>query len=268
MSSGKLAMFLPGRYPPLLLTLNIHNLPPVFDTPYTNHPIPGTFILPLASRLPKNPSVLFPFLYDYTKTSFMDKLSAYLAKFASMPSFFARPDFKLNNASVVLAAKALHRSMSEAFAAGDRDTLRKICADRVSDTLVSSIDARPKGRRYLWELVRYNKSWRYPRIVSQKVAKLDRGSDAPMIRQVVVRICSRQRRTEVDEQGRVVPESEREVDLVENVCLSSIINPHTWKQDEWRISGTVKDTDPKAWTEEKNLLKEIEEVEMSKYKKN
>ncbi|KAM7220057.1 hypothetical protein V8F06_004571 [Rhypophila decipiens] len=228
--------------------------------------LPGTFILPLASKLPREPSVLYPFLKAYIKTRFTDTAATYLAKFASMKSFFSRPTYKLKNSSVVATAKGLHRSMSEALASGDKTTIRKVCADRMADTLIATIDARPAGKRYAWDLVKYTHKLRYPRIMSQKIAKIDQSRDSPMIRQVVVRICSRQRRVELDKNGEVVPGSEREVDLVENIAMSAVINPQTWKQDEWRIIGTAKDTTPDSWDAEVNLMKQVEALEVTKHK--
>lgn len=196
----------------------------------------------------------------------MDKVGTYLAKFGSKPSFFSRPVFKLSNSSVVATAKGLHRSMSEALASGDKETLRKVCADRMADTLSATVDSRPPGKRYAWELVKYKKTLRYPRIMSQKITKIEQGRDAPMIRQVVVRICSRQRRVELDAKGQEIPGSVREVDLVENIAMSTVINSATWKQDEWRIVGTYKDTTPESWGEEWALMKAVEKQEVSKHK--
>lgn len=227
---------------------------------------PGTFVLPLASKLPRKPAILFPFLKGYIKTTFMDTLSTWLARFGSKPSFFSRPKFKLANSSVVATAKGLHRSMSEALASGDKETLRKVCADRMADTLTATIDSRPSGKKYAWELVKYTKKMRYPRIMSQKITKVEKGPEAPLLRQAVVRICSRQRRVELDRQGNVVEGSEREADLVENIVLSTVVNPHTWKQDEWRVIGTFKDTTPESWEAEQKLVQEVEKLEVSKHK--
>ncbi|KAM7205641.1 hypothetical protein V8F33_000967 [Rhypophila sp. PSN 637] len=228
--------------------------------------LPGTFILPLASKLPREPAVLFPFLKAYIKTRFTDLAATYFAKFASMRSIFSRPAYKLKNSSVVATAKGLHRSMSEALASGDKATIRKVCADRMADTLIATIDARPAGKRYAWELIKYTHKLRYPRIMSQKIAKIEQSHDAPMIRQVVVRICSRQRRVELDKNGDVVPGSEREVDLAENIAMSTVLDPRTWKQGEWRIIGTAKDTTPDSWDAEVNLMKQVEALEVTKHK--
>ncbi|KAM7208959.1 hypothetical protein V8F20_000837 [Naviculisporaceae sp. PSN 640] len=228
--------------------------------------LPGTFVLPLASKLPRKPAILFSFLKSYIKTASLDTFGTWLAKLGSKPSFFARPIFKLANSSVVATAKGLHRSMSEALASGDKETIRKVCADRMADTLCGTIDSRPAGKKYAWELIKYTKKMRYPRIMSQKIAKIEKGRDAPLIRQVVVRICSRQRRVELDRAGNPVEGTEKEADLVENLVLTTVISPVTWKSDEWRITGTFKDTTPESWEEHQKLTRDVEREEAAKHK--
>ncbi|KAK3331074.1 hypothetical protein B0H66DRAFT_87160 [Apodospora peruviana] len=227
--------------------------------------LPGTFIPPFFTSFPHHPRVLFPFIWEYIKSSFKDRLQIMLGALSSKPSLFKGPQLKLNSSSVPATAKALHRSMSEAFALGDTKTLEKVCVNKMSSMLASSIDARPKGRRYTWEVVRYNKRWRYPRVISQRMAKLDNASSAPLVRQAVVRICSRQRRVELDGKGQVVAGSEKEANLVENIAMVALVNPVTWKQSEWRIVGTFKETTPESWESEKAMIKVVEDDRVKAY---
>ncbi|KAK3941894.1 hypothetical protein QBC46DRAFT_257444 [Diplogelasinospora grovesii] len=234
--------------------------------------LPGTFVRPPLSRFPRGAKPFFRFLYEFLRVKFMDAVQVPIFKYTSKPSLFSRALWKRNNANVVLTAKALHRQMSEALAVGDKTALHKICVSQLLTPLLGTIDARPKGRRYGWELVRYNQSWYYPRIMSHKILAAADPSipDSPYIRQVVVAIASRQRRVEYDDSprggGRVVPGSEKEADLVENVVLTCTINPHTYAQDEWRIFGTVKNTTPDDWETEKLLVENLDKDELEKYK--
>ena len=177
--------------------------------------------------------------------------------------------YKLDNKAVLLEAKALHREMAEALAMGDKTTLGRVCVKNLNLALGASIARRGPSRRYAWELVRYN-GWRgNPRIVTQMIAPATAEAGSPLVRQVVVRIDSKQRRLEYvkDDSGwHLREESTGEVDAVENVVLVNMIDPKTWKPSEWRILGIVGDTTPEQWAAEQESLKAIEKEELRKFK--
>jgi protein MBA1 len=147
--------------------------------------------------------------------------------------------------------------VAQALAVGDKDTLNKICTRKMAGTLLSSIDARPRGRRYGWELVRYTNKLFYPSIRSHKMSPVSRDREAPIIRQVVVAISSKQRRFVYDAEGAVVPGSEKEIDVVENVAIACVVDGRTWEQSEWRIIGTIKPTTYEGWLDDKALMTQV-----------
>jgi len=177
--------------------------------------------------------------------------------------------FKLNNDQALLSAKALHREMASALALGNKESLSQICVKSLSIPMLATIDARQRSRRYSWELVRYL-GWRNPRIVSQVLSPIAPTKGSPLVRQVVVRIRSRQRRTLYERSAKgpweVKPDGQQEVDLTEYIVMVSIISPKTWTQGEWRILGSVQPTSFKEWQFEKEALASVEKSELEKYK--
>ncbi|KAK1758407.1 hypothetical protein QBC47DRAFT_374578 [Echria macrotheca] len=229
--------------------------------------LPGTLIAPPLSQYPKNPIAFIKFvgqvLYVWLRTT----ASGVGISWSSKPSFFKGARYKLNNAAALLEAKALHRAMAEALASGDKSTINRVCTKLMATPMLAAIDARPRTRRFTWELLEYAR-WRNPRIASQMLAPVEQGPRAPLLRQMVVRIASKQRRTEEvrvkDGTWRVVPGGEKVVDVVENLVLVSLINPRTWTQGEWRILGTIPSMTPKDWAAEKEMVAMLEREQLGR----
>jgi protein MBA1 len=158
--------------------------------------------------------------------------------------------------------------MYEAVARGDKLALKKVCGEHLASRFSKAIDARPAGRRYGWELVKYNSALFWPRVLDNKIIQM--GADKkmgvtrpPVIRQVVVGIMSRQRRWEVESvkgKDRVVEGSEKEQDVTEYVVLNCAMDRDTWIQGDWRIIGTTSETTPEKWREAQQLLQDIESL--------
>jgi protein MBA1 len=215
---------------------------------------PGTFILPPFSELPKGFGNKLRFLWQWLLIKVQEIAMNSSTKYASKPSFFRRAQLRVSRRTLIPTAKALHRTMAQALASGDKDTLYRICSQKLSQSLCGSIDTRPRGRSYGWELVKYTNPLFYPSIRSHRLSPLGMSKEDPIVRQVVVAISSRQRRVAYDSKGQVVPGSEKEIDVVENVAMGCIIDPKTWQQSEWRLIGTVKSTTPGEWQREKKLM--------------
>ncbi|KAK4154878.1 hypothetical protein C8A00DRAFT_42423 [Chaetomidium leptoderma] len=217
--------------------------------------VPGTFVIPPISQLPKPLGQKLRFLGSWFVMKTQESITNAALRFTSKPTIFKRAAFKPKRRVIIPTAKALHRSMAEALAAGDRHTISKICSKQLSIPLLASIDARPRGRRYGWELVKYTNKLFYPSIRSHRMAPISRDRNAPIVRQAVVAISSKQRRVEYDSAGQLIPGSEKEMDVVENVAIGCIVDPRSWEQREWRLIGTVKSTTYEGWNVEKEQLK-------------
>ncbi|KAL2269432.1 hypothetical protein VTJ83DRAFT_1616 [Remersonia thermophila] len=219
--------------------------------------VPGTFILPQLAGFPKPLGDKLRFLGQWILVKFQEVVSNSSIKWSSKPTFFTRAQLKARRSTLIPTAKALHRSMAEALAAGDKAAINRICSQNLAISLCASIDSRPAGRRYGWELVSYTRRLFYPSIRSHRMSPLGMEKTAPIVRQVVVAISSRQRRVVYDKDGNVVPGSEKEMEVVENVAMGCIIDPRTWQQSEWRLIGTVKPTTYDGWAQEKKALAEL-----------
>lgn len=228
----------------------------------------ATWVRPPLSRFPRSPS----YLYNYLFVKGRDFLGRLGMKWSSKPSLLTPALYKPNTSKIVPMAKAMHVAMYEALAKGDKATLRKTCGAVLADRFGGAVDARPAGRRYGWELVRYNKTlWRYPRIVDHKLMPMQRDPRAagrtppPILRQVVVAIASRQRRVEYDYSrqggGRSIPGSEKEVDVVENLVLSQPLDRDTWvPRADWKIISLVGETTPEKWKEDAEVMQTMERL--------
>ncbi|KAL1838884.1 hypothetical protein VTJ49DRAFT_2108 [Mycothermus thermophilus] len=212
-----------------------------------NNPARWTLILPQLSGFPQRFGDKLRFLGQWILVKFQEIVSNSSVKWSSKPTFFARAQFKAKRSTLIPTAKALHRAMAQALAAGDKDTLNRICSQNLAVSLCASIDSRPVGRRYGWELVKYTNPLFYPSIRSHRMSPLSTEKTAPMVRQVVVAISSKQRRVVYDKEGNVVPGSEKEMDVVENVAMGCIVDPRTWQQTEWRLIGTIKSSTEEAY---------------------
>ncbi|KAK0656314.1 hypothetical protein B0T16DRAFT_399066 [Cercophora newfieldiana] len=231
--------------------------------------LPGTLIPPPLSQWPRQPKPFFNFFWDVVKAWGRGKLQVLMMSISSKKGILKPRQFKLNNAQVILTAKAMHREMAEALAVGNKDALTKLCVKALATPLSANIDSRQNSRRYDWELVKYS-GWRNPTIVSQSLSPILQSKGSPLMRQVIVRIKSRQRRTTYHKSAnglwQVNEGGKQEMDLEEYVALVSIVKPTTWASSEWRILGSVEPTTPEEWEMEKNALNAIEQEELKKYK--
>ncbi|KAK0723773.1 hypothetical protein B0T21DRAFT_350930 [Apiosordaria backusii] len=229
---------------------------------------PGTFIRPPWFAWPVGLKYKFLLFKTWVRVKAQEALTLFAVKFSSRPTFYKSPALKTSNSALILKAKALHRSMLEALASGDKDTISKVCASKLALPLQATIDNRPKGKLMAWELVEYTKTWVYPTVLSHKISPMEKRKDAPIIEQVVVAISSKQRRYQykLTENGerKKLRRGEAEMDVIENVVIGCVIDPKTWQRDEWRIIGTLKSTDLEEWEEEERLTKIVEHGETMK----
>ncbi|KAK4674415.1 hypothetical protein QC763_120410 [Podospora pseudopauciseta] len=229
---------------------------------------PGTFVRPPWDQWPKDFSSRFAFFRTWVTVKAREAATKFAMVHSSRPRFFKRAALKTSNPLAILTAKGLHRSMMEALASGDKDTIRKVCASKLALPLQATIDNRPKDKLMAWELVEYTKTWFYPTVLSHKLSPIEKSKDAPIIEQVVVAISSKQRRYQyvlgADGERKKLAGTEKEMDIIENIVIGCVVDPHTWQRDEWRIVGSMKATDPNEWKEEERLVKMVEHSEAMK----
>ncbi|KAI1109638.1 hypothetical protein F5Y14DRAFT_455808 [Nemania sp. NC0429] len=207
--------------------------------------LPLTAVPPPIWRFPRSP-VKFAQLSWLLIKNRVQNLAAILGiYFVSMKGKgLSRPQFRAGRRAAIPTAKALHAQMSEAVAAGDKDTLRRICTPELFQTFAGAIDARPRGVRSEWELVRYDNRLRYPRLADFRVSYQPAGPASKGLKlrkQAVVSISSVQRLARYDDArgGEVVPGSERERHLVEHFVLQSDVKDGTFESEPWKIWGTL-----------------------------
>jgi protein MBA1 len=181
----------------------------------------------------------------------------------SRPGWLKSARYKTNKKAIIPQAKALHRIMSEGLATGDKKALNRACVKELSTRLAAAIETRPRTKRYEWELVKYTKA---AKLCGDKVVMIADKPKQIIVRQVVVRIQSRQRLVEYEGISSDKVVSEREMDVRENVVMSRLVDGHTYEQSDWRIWGTISDTTPESWAEDKSLMKDVEAAEVSKHK--
>ncbi|KAB5559968.1 hypothetical protein GE09DRAFT_1115127 [Coniochaeta sp. 2T2.1] len=237
--------------------------------------LPMTWVRPPLSRFPRS----WDYLKAYITTKARDLATRIGIEFSSKPTFFKKRLYKAHTRKLVPLAKALHINMYEAVAKGDKATLRTVCGTAMADSFVRLIESRLPGRKYGWELVRYNwKAWGYPRVVDHKLIPsagdpMNPYKPGDIIRQVVVAIASRQRRVEYEftresKEWREVPGSEKEVDVVENVVLNQALDRRTFAPlGEWKIISLVGEMTPEKFREERDLLKLIEDRQAGEMEK-
>ncbi|KAL2009180.1 hypothetical protein VTN00DRAFT_7374 [Thermoascus crustaceus] len=154
--------------------------------------LPGTFIRPLWRDMPslfEQPRQRLHMEWLWLKTGFQNFLGilAY--------SKWLNKGLPLRLRERRKAARELHQRMYTAFAAGDVNTIRKICCTGLSNSLSARIANRPSDERITWTLEKYNRTpatyFTGIRVVSDRVTQIPERPDSG-VRQVVVRITSRQ----------------------------------------------------------------------------
>ncbi|RCI13691.1 hypothetical protein L249_8216 [Ophiocordyceps polyrhachis-furcata BCC 54312] len=175
-----------------------------------------------------------------TRTWVAELASVLTLKISSMRSWTKRPRWKARRSSIPPTAMALHRQALEAFAAGDREALRRICVANYADRLIASLDRRPKreGVRFSFEPGSWS-LW-YPRTKSHFVVALD---SSAMLEQAVVAMSSTQKMSKyVLSTGQAIPGSLKLQHKVEHVVLTRLVDLVTYEVKPWKLWGIVSPT--------------------------
>ncbi|EHK42950.1 uncharacterized protein TrAtP1_001899 [Trichoderma atroviride] len=216
---------------------------------------PGTFVsLPL-SRLPLNPADFAQYQWNRLRHWTIETVSLLNFKLKSMPNWTTRPQWKARRGKIAPTAKALYQEVLEAFAAGDKATLERICVNDFAKKLMAAIDRRNPRERVHFEVTKYNSSLFYPKRRAHQIHQINVYDKNLMTEQAVVAISSTQQVSRYDAStGETIPGSVRIQDKVEYVVLSRQVSAVTFKPDSWRVWGTTAPTTLEAFLEEKDAI--------------
>ncbi|PYH44961.1 uncharacterized protein BP01DRAFT_272376, partial [Aspergillus saccharolyticus JOP 1030-1] len=148
-------------------------------------------------------------------------------------------------------AMDFHRRMYTAFAAGDTNTISKICCTGLANELKTRIAARPKNEKVTWSLDTYNRDastfWTGARVVSDRATTIPEIPDSG-VRQVIVRITSKQStgkytapvNGKAAEDSTAVAENVKQRDCTEYIVIQKL----RWSGEDtgWRVWGTATPT--------------------------
>lgn len=145
--------------------------------------------------------------------------------------------------------------MLEAFAEGDKATLRKVCTPAFADKLAGAIDRRAPNERVRFELVRYNNALFYPKLKSHVISQYNPLDKVSVMEQAIVAIASTQRMSKYNARtGETIPGTVKEQRKTEYVVLMRILNSKTYERSPWQIWGTTTTTTLEAFREQQGQL--------------
>ncbi len=215
----------------------------------------GTFVPVPFSQRPKNPLDLLRYQWWRAKSYTQCILSVLTIKLGSMPSWTKRPLWKAHRAKIAPTARAMYREMLEAFAAGDKATIARLCMPRFAKQLHAAIDRRSAAETVRFEYVKNTRTLVYPRIASHLIHPINPYDKTVLTEQAVVALSSQQqlsRHRKAD--GEVVPGSLRVQDKIEYVVLARATDTKTYPSTQWRIWGTTGGTTAEKYKQEQAVI--------------
>lgn len=215
----------------------------------------GTFVsLPL-SRYPRAPGAFAQYQWSRLKHWLIEAVSVLNFKLKSMPNWTTRPQWKARRGKIAPTAKAMYQEMLEAFAAGDKATLDKICVSAFGKKLGAAVDRRDSRERVRFEVTKYNGSLFYPKLMAHQIHQVNPFDKTLATEQAIVAISSTQQVSRYNAStGETIPGSVKIQDKLEYVVLSRQANQLTFESSPWRIWGTTSVTTLEAHLEEKAAI--------------
>ncbi|KAI1079653.1 hypothetical protein F5B20DRAFT_159817 [Whalleya microplaca] len=212
--------------------------------------LPLTLVAPPLWRYPRDPRQFFHFLYLHLKNRMQAYWSLVGIRMVSMDRKFTWPAFKAHRKAAIPTAKALQQSVGEAMAAGDKETLRRLCTEELFKTLAGAIDARPRGQRSDWQILKYEHPWRYPRLGDWRISYVP-SHTGPMrlIKQAVVSIATVQRLERFQDDVKV-PGTESTRSLVEHIVLQAEVDNATYESGPWKFWGWLTEATYEGYLED------------------
>ena len=211
------------------------------------------------STVPKD---FIVYQWERFKTWAKDRLSFLSVKYVSMPNLTSRPRWKIQRSKVVPTAKALHRRMAEAVAAGDLQTLREICVPNLYNKLSDTVRRRKPGEHVAWDLVGYGAA---PRLAAHRIFSV---TENEWSQQATVGITSTQKLARYAKDNITpIPGSQRMQTQTEYVIITRKLNVKTWEPTPWRIWGMRSETTLEDWQKELVVLQKLQEAQTDKQAK-
>jgi protein MBA1 len=204
-------------------------------------PMAVTFVPLPFSQYPRSPSDFFAYTWIRLKAWITSTVSVLQAKLQSQEKWTSRPRWKARRGRIAPTAKAMYRDMLEAFAAGDKETLNRLCTPHFAGKLLAAIDRRPRNERVHFELVRYNKPLFYPRLSSYLIGLFNPLDKYSLREQAIVAIASTQAMSRIhsNQQEKEISKTLKTQDKVEYVVLVRDVDSRTWQSTSWQIWGTT-----------------------------
>lgn len=194
-----------------------------------------------------------------------------------MSSWRKRPLFQARLRQAAPTANALYHEMLEAFAAGDKRALARICLPSFAKQLNAVIDKRSPKEEVRFEFVKPTRRLVYPRVLSYMIHPVNPHDKTRLSEQAIVAVSGQQQLARhVKATGEIVPGTLRVQDKIEYVVLARETQSGDYKSGAWRIWGTVGATTPQQYIESQAVIeketaaragwKEKSEVEKPKAK--
>ncbi|CAG7958726.1 unnamed protein product [Penicillium salamii] len=206
--------------------------------------LPGTFVRPLWRDMPS----IFQAPRDRLHMEWT-WMKSFFSNYTSLLQYCKRE----NNLPLLLRdrrryASKLQEVMYSAFAEGNIPEIKRIACDNLGRKLIRQIEGRAKGEKVTWKLVKYlrgpSTTFTGLRVVSDRATSIPEIPKSG-IRQIVVRITSRQSTTTTQTQTNgsnteVIPISSKEQDITEYIVVQNL----RWndKDHGWRVWGTTNPT--------------------------
>ncbi|KAJ5555581.1 hypothetical protein N7535_008016 [Penicillium sp. DV-2018c] len=214
------------------------------DLPNDIGVLPGTFVRPLWRDMPsifKAPRDRLYMEWIWLKSWFTNYGSVimYCKKDASLPLAFLKRR---------KAAAEYQRNMYTAFAEGNVARIRNICCDGLANKLTREIERRPRDEKVTWKRLKLlrkpSTNFTGLRVLSDRATSIP---DFPNsgVRQIVVRVTSRQSTTTTKIQKAGAQTEESVVSAKQQDCTEHFMLQHLrWNNQDkgWRIWGTVNPT--------------------------
>ena len=203
------------------------------------------------SERPKGTKPLFSYHKWWISLIFQRFLTRFYMKWQSMPTLFSKPRVRNNHRLALATAKNHYRRMNEAIAAGDEQTLQDICIPRLVTKLKNdySFGRRPAGEDMIWELVRSNRTWLYPRIVTSFYDFNTYRHELTAAMDLTQRLYKVDRRT-----GKQIPGSSKEVSRVEYITMLRTFDKNTYAASDWKVLRLPTPTDFKRFEDTMNIM--------------